>query len=450
MASKVVPDSVFIGNEGAYLVPQIVNEMRFLWTPSGQFELGIDGTIEIVDPKTAQGTGNIIKAQIKTTSQPWPEEAQDSFSFTVRQQDLDYWLNGNTPVILICCKAGAKEAYWMPVKEYFDKIEHRHERKVRFVKSRDRFTSDCRDSLIQLAAPQASGLYLAPIPKHETLYSNLLPVAHFAETVFHAPTECGTDKAAAQELEKLIEHPQPEWIVTGKRLYSFHNLSEFPWSKICDVGGVETLATSEWSESGDRAVRRDFVRLLNRCLSEKLKQERIRFSKQRHCYFFEPDGKPDQPEVRVVKEVSISRAVAKTVVMARMSKTRPGHISYWRHLAIDPHFVLLGGQWYLEISPTYVFTYDGGRYSKYGEEYLKGIKKIEKNNAVLRNVLTWASFLQPKEDWFAKKYELLKFGPLLKTELDVGIQDTDWLSHADEEEVEELRADLGIGQEMLL
>jgi Domain of unknown function (DUF4365) len=72
MSAKTVPNSVFIGNEGAYLVPQLVNEMQFLWTPSGQFELGIDGTIEIVDPVTAKGTGNIIKAQIKTTSQPCP------------------------------------------------------------------------------------------------------------------------------------------------------------------------------------------------------------------------------------------------------------------------------------------------------------------------------------------------------------------------------------------
>ena len=54
MSAKTVPNSVFIGNEGAYLVPQLVNEMRFLWTPSGQFELGIDGTIEVVDPATSK------------------------------------------------------------------------------------------------------------------------------------------------------------------------------------------------------------------------------------------------------------------------------------------------------------------------------------------------------------------------------------------------------------
>lgn len=67
MSAKAVPNAVFIGNEGACLAPQVANEMRFLWTPSGQFELGIDGTIEVVDPATSKGTGNIIKAQIKTT-----------------------------------------------------------------------------------------------------------------------------------------------------------------------------------------------------------------------------------------------------------------------------------------------------------------------------------------------------------------------------------------------
>ena len=161
MTSKTVPNSIFIGNEGAYLVPQIVNEMRFLWTPSAQFELGIDGTIEIVDPKTARGTGNIIKVQIKTTSQPWAGRRRDkSFAYLVRQQDLDYWLGGNTPVILICCKAGTKEAFWVPVKKYFAKLERRHERKIHFSKSQNRFTAECRDALAQLELPRFGPLYL--------------------------------------------------------------------------------------------------------------------------------------------------------------------------------------------------------------------------------------------------------------------------------------------------
>ena len=441
---------MFIGNEGAYLVPQLVNEMRFLWTPSGQFELGIDGTIEIVDPATSKGTGNIVKAQIKTTSQPWPEETATSFVFPVREIDLNYWLNGNTPVILICCKAGTKEAFWVSLKDYFAKVERRHARKISFDKSQDRFDAKSRDALIRLAVPRDAGLYLAPIPKPEIIYSNLLPVTFFPEIINFAPTIYGTDKELGAALRREIEDPQSEWVVSGNHLHSFHSLLPDPWAKVCDAKEQDSFPSANWASSEDIAKRRDFVRLLNRCLSQKLTGERIFHSKLRDCYYFQADGEKDAPEVRIVKEMSLTRSATKTVVMARMSKRNPGHISYWRHLAIEPRFVLLNKCWYLQITPTYLFTHDGYHLSKYSEENLKSIKKIEKNNAVLRNVLTWASFLQPKEDWFATKYELLKFGPLLKFDIASGINDQDWLAHADEEEAQDLWTDLGISQEILL
>jgi len=51
--------------------------------------------------------------------------------------------------------------------------------------------------------------------------------------------------------------------------------------------------------------------------------------------------------------------------------------------------MLLDEAWYLQITPTYFFTSNGYHLSKFSEDNLKGIKKLEKNNAVLRNVLTW-------------------------------------------------------------
>ena len=124
-----------------------------------------------------------------------------------------------------------------------------------------------------------------------------------------------------------------------------------------------------------------------------------------------------------------------------MSKAKPGHISYWRHLAIDPRFLLFGDQWSLEITPTYLFTRDGTHISRFGSEYLKGIKKLEKNNAALRNVLTWANFLQTKTHMFLTPYKLLEFGPLLQSTLDFGISDKEWLTHAEEDEAKELKID---------
>jgi Domain of unknown function (DUF4365) len=450
MAAKTVPNSVFIGNEGAYLVPQLVNEMRFLWTPSGQFELGIDGTIEVVDPATSKGTGNIIKVQIKTTSQPWAEENESGFVFPVRETDLNYWLTGNTPVILICCKAGVKEAFWISVKNYFSKLERRNERKIRFNKQRDRFDVNCREALIQLAVPKDSGLYLAPLPKREMLYSNLLPVTYFPETIFSAPTEHGTDKEAGIALRAECNDLTAEWIVTGGAIHSFHKLDALPWNKVCDATKQVSFLTSEWAYSSDPAIRRNFVRLLNRCLSQKLRGERINFNKVRDCYYFLADGENNIPVVRILKEMSLVRSATKTVVMARMSKKNPGHVSYWRHLALEPQFILLDGIWHLQITPTYLFTFDGHRLSRFAEDNLKGIKKLEKNNAVLRNVLTWANFLQPKTDWFANRYEMLKFGPLLKSEVAAGIIDQEWLNHAEDEEADALRTDLGLEQELLI
>jgi len=71
--------------------------------------------------------------------------------FPLRESDLNYWLTGNRPVILICCKAGTKEAFWVSVKDYFAKVERRHQRKIRFNKQRDRFDTSCRNSLVRLA-----------------------------------------------------------------------------------------------------------------------------------------------------------------------------------------------------------------------------------------------------------------------------------------------------------
>jgi hypothetical protein len=42
-----------------------------------------------------------------------------------------------------------------------------------------------------LAVPKDAGLYFAPLPKQETLYSNLLQVTFFPKMIFSAPTKHG-------------------------------------------------------------------------------------------------------------------------------------------------------------------------------------------------------------------------------------------------------------------
>jgi hypothetical protein len=68
---------------------------------------------------------------------------------------------------------------------------------VVFDKGRDRFDANVIHSLICLAVPAESGIYLGTTPKQETIYSNLMRIAPFPAVaddpdinpVFHIPPQ---------------------------------------------------------------------------------------------------------------------------------------------------------------------------------------------------------------------------------------------------------------------
>ena len=51
-------------------------------------------------------------------------------------------------------------------------------------------------------------------------------------------------------------------------------------------------------------------------------------------------------------------------------------------------------KWFLQITPTYHFTTDGGRISPLAASAMAGIKRLENNQAVHGQVIMWARRLQ--------------------------------------------------------
>src|SRR5260221_1732780 len=74
--------------------------------------------------------------------------------------------------------------------------------------------------------------------------------------------------------------------------------------------------------------------------------------------------------------------------------TKAGKFSYYRHHAFRPYFFRIADKWYLEITPTYHYTWDGFRVSHFYEELVAGIKRKERSGAVFRQVMFWARVLQ--------------------------------------------------------
>ena len=109
--------------------------------------------------------------------------------------------------------------------------------------------------------------------------------------------------------------------------------------------------------------------------------------------------------------------------------------TYCRHAAFKGRFLRSENQWFLEITPTYHFTKNGIDDYPYRDETLKGIKRLERNPAVVGQLLMWADFLnRPIKNLFANEYPFLSFGELEKIDVDAGIPDNIW--YAAEEDVE--------------
>ena len=110
MPRKKIGQCDITGQQGINIIESIVLEMGFLWHSTGGVEAGIDGFIEVRDSQTEEVTNCIIQVQSKATQINLKAETDTSFEFRCEEKDIDYWLQGNAPVILIVVKCRENQA----------------------------------------------------------------------------------------------------------------------------------------------------------------------------------------------------------------------------------------------------------------------------------------------------------------------------------------------------
>lgn len=429
MSAKKIHRSSVIGQQGVNLIEKVVLGMGYLWYPTGGTEAGIDGSIEIRDPETGDVTNSIVQVQSKATANPFQAETESGFDYLCSEKDLDYWMRGNAPVILVVSRPQSDEAYWVSIKDYFADAKRRAARKVRFDKVRDRFDGGCAAALAELAVPRDAGVYFAPSPTKETLYTNLLKVAHFPQRLYVGQTDYRDGKEIRARLREHGADEDNEWFPKRGSVYSFNDLSEEPWDEICDQGTVEVFGTEEWAYSDDRDRQREFVQLLNQCLRAKARALGLRYSRKLECHYFGATN--DLSEFKLGYQ-SLVNETSRVVFRGYPKKGKPKggkakEIAYYRHSAFKGWFQRFGDDWYLEITPTYYFSWDGWRLDRFYEDRLKKIKEQEKNPAVRGQVVMWAEFLSRDGNLFEPQYPLLRFGEIMRFEVEAGLDDAVWL-----------------------
>jgi len=439
--AKVINDSQLLGHRGETFIKGLALEMGITYERVS-IDAGIDGTLELRDPTTGEMKNLLIRAQVKAT-ETLQSESETEFSYTCSAEDLEYWLRGNIPNILIVCQPEQRTAYWKCLRTYFSDPTRKASRTVRFQKAKDKFDRSTVDQLFQLARPVDSGLFMSPPRQTETLTSNLLEVKAPPAKVFIAPTTFTfTGQVYSAAKAKGTELP-PEVMCYGKLLISVHDFRTAPVFKdLCDSGSTEDYAFGEYFKLSDPALARQAVELLNRCMEGFAKSVGLTYRHKDRLFYAtyhkEPDTKGRFPSQKRAFKSSGGDSTRLRGMVSPLDRKGAGKIKGLKHQAFIGDFRNYDGSWLYEISPTYYYTLDGLRKKGRSQELLSFIKRRERNKAVFSNLRLWEEFLVDSDEatLLHQPYPHLRFGPLRFFDLPIGIPDDAWTKGADIEAAE--------------
>lgn len=429
---KTISNSQITGEQGAAIVKERAHDMGFLFTTYGPVEAGIDGLIELRDSETGQVSGRLVAVQVKTRDdRTYTAETDDAFEYLCDSDDVAYWQQSNLPLIVVMVRLSDRSAYWKLVPKTGSALDPEI-RRLKIDKAQDRFDKTAADAIVQLAVDQAEpGVWIPPCRQTDELFFNAVKVM-LPDTIYVAATTYRHGRDALKALLDLTDNPPFEWAARGGRLITFLNIESSLLRQIVDPGSIEELSVEEFSLHDDDDEYRFFVELLNRTLRSQL-DPKLMWNKYLKLYYFPAE---DPGIDRKYRYMSLKNETSRDVVKA---KRRPdGSLAYVRHSAFRPQFCRSFDEWYLTVTPSYVFTWDGVRKDRYAGERVSKLKRLENNASIRGQFLMWRSLLTgigrvpDQPDLLSTQTNsetiTLRFGALDTLALPLSVPDDLWLS----------------------
>lgn len=375
-------------NVGIAKVYRVVTDMGYIWRPTPNSDVGLDGEIEIVEDRAA--TAKIIKAQVKSGVSYFRKEDQRSFEYHGSKDDLAYWLRANNPVVLLMYHPERDALYGIHVQGYVETHPDAGQTGVlRFDKVDNLLLPEHGFKLKELVFKDRGPDRLAiSIKKREKLFSNFLPVIENIEFIYSLPTPCLNKAEVRIALGSL---PKPPFIIREDRIWTCSYLSseDCALRVACDTSAeVGTISAREWAE--DSAKQLWLVELMNACVQKHCARLGLVYDRKHKRFYCMPkDGKEWWFSYQSVQQTARRRPAYPSI-----SRTS-GRVRFWVHQSVRLKFEMLDDAWLLKVIPGYVFTRDGERFLTTGEvgRVTTGKKTRERNLVVLRYLLFWRDFL---------------------------------------------------------
>ena len=237
--AKTVLESKFTELKGLDRISLMVHEMKCLWREINKDDVGIDGEVEVLKPKSDgngyEVTGGIIKVQAKSGESYIKENKEDSFSVPSTIEDFKTWYNANFPTIFIIYHPNDDQLYYKEMRSYLRNTDNVWQApiKIIFDKANDLFIPGAKKDLHKLSETSPPRISYT---EKEKVFSNLLKVCKKPNKIWSAPCK----KNTRAEVYEDIEGHTPPFIIESKRLYTFSDLNkeDCVFREYCEVSDI--------------------------------------------------------------------------------------------------------------------------------------------------------------------------------------------------------------------
>lgn len=357
--------------------------MGFAYHHLNRLEAGIDGFIELRDPVTHALQGMWIGVQVKTTaSGVYTREDASRFEYLLEPEDLEYWGPSNIPVIVVLVRLSDNSMFWQRVGAG----RPSEPRRLDFDKSRDVFARESADAVAALAIDKhAFGTFVPPMQTDEPAHLNLVRLI-LPQEVFVAETAFRSGREAVREMY-LHEGPKHfDWVIRDRSFWSFRDPRGTVLEEIVDAGSVEAVDTEFLALLDDADDENSFIELLRRSVEAQLATD-LFFDKDSRALAFRATA---LGATRTYAYRSLQNATDADVVSL---VEKEGRDAVMRHHAFLPRYQRIGNDWFVSITPTFVFTADGYRTHPASGALLAGKKKLEHAPSIRGQFLMWRHLL---------------------------------------------------------
>lgn len=430
--TKTVTDNQLNGEVGETVVKAKIGRLGHVFEPRGRLETGIDGTIDFRDPRTRHMTGAMVAVQVKTRAKgDYTAEDVASFEYLMRADDIEFWRRSSLPVVLILHRLSDDSFYW---KDVTDCVPG-EERRLLFDKAIDRLDDGSIDRLAAISVKRGHlGTHVPPMRKGERAHLNLMRIA-MPDEIFVADSPFASGRDAVPELLRTDER-RFDWVIRGRRFVSFRDPRGTGLESIVDVDTVEAVDTELVAGSDDTDDELVMVELLRRTMERQVSND-LAFDGKSRTFFFKA---LERNQARKYEYRSLREATSAHVVQVYMNKKRKEAVHSVRHHAFRPRFERIGSEWFLSISPTFVFTEDGFRPHLFAADLLAGKKRMDRNGSIRGQVFMFRFLLSgakledsnPSIDLFADTElpadpeRILGFQPIDAIEMEVAVPEDAW------------------------